>query len=101
MGRTIAPTEEREGRRGASPLPETPVRSRRSLPPEEPMFCHWKCPCGGTVPDAPEYCLWRFFVARSGKWCCEAAFCAWKCEDNVTCEAYRKYQIKVRELYDI
>jgi len=91
-------------RRTAPPsIQEVPApSSRRTLPQDAFMKtrCFWPCPCGGTVPDAPEWCEWRKPNAKAGTYCTDAAICAFTCDDRFSCTAYKRYKELVKERHD-
>lgn len=76
------------------------VVSKRKLPEEvqKKTRCYWPCPCGGTVPDAPEWCAYRKPAPCPGAntFCTPACICEFTCGDHFVCDAYKRYRKEVK-----
>lgn len=72
---------------------------RRQVPPEyeRETRCHWPCPCGGTVPDAPEHCVWSKKRGKANTLCTDAVICASQCPDKGVCEAYQEFRRQIKD----
>ena len=86
--------------------PEQPViKSCRQVPVDYNMEtrCHWKCPCGGTVPDAPESCKWRQYSNKAATYCTSVGLCISVCPERPMCRAFINFRtmIKKRHQQDI
>lgn len=65
--------------------------------------CYWPCPCGGTVPDAPDHCVFSVPAPKGPGKCVDAAVCLTCCGDRGICEAYQNFKraIRARRAQDI
>lgn len=110
MARTKSPSQQNEAaeppklvRRNKPAEPtvaQQPVRMvRKNIPDEIKMKtrCHWPCPCGGTVPDAPDYCEFSWFVPRANTWCVDASTCNFHCGEKLECEAFKRFKQLMKE----
>lgn len=72
---------------------------RRQVPPEyeRETRCYWPCPCGGTVPDAPDHCVWRKRRGKANTYCTDASICASQCPDKGVCDAYKDFKKRIKE----
>lgn len=72
---------------------------RRQVPPEyeRETRCYWPCPCGGTVPDAPDHCVWRKRRGKANTYCTDASICASICPDKGVCDAYKDFKKRIKE----
>jgi ribosomal protein S20 len=72
---------------------------RRQVPPEyeRETRCYWPCPCGGTVPDAPDHCVWRKRRGKANTYCTDASICASQCPDKGVCESYQEFRRQIKD----
>ena len=106
MARTKGPTPEQPTAPRRTTRPEqTPVNPRRTRCPEITMEnrCYWPCPCGGTVPDAPDHCVFSTEAPKGHGMCVAATACLMLCGDRIECDAYKNYHklVRARRAQDI
>lgn len=78
-----------------------PEATKRTRMPDDKEYlmktrCHWPCPCGGTVPDAPASCAHRRFTSKAATHCVDAQLCT-RCGQRASCDAFDNYTIMVRQ----
>lgn len=80
-----------------APCMDRPIRRTVSTEYELETRCDWPCPCGGTVPDAPDHCVWSKKRGKANTLCTDAVICASQCPDKGVCEAYQEFRRQIKD----
>jgi len=91
------PLEETRLRRRIPEDLETTINRRIPESYERDTRCFWSCPCGGTVPFAPEHCQWKKQRGKNKESCTDAILCVTRCPDRITCTAFKNFQLWNKE----
>lgn len=83
------------------PKEEQPMVRKTTHPQKEAVvteqMCHWPCPCGGTVPNTPDHCVFSKRSPKGHTDCADASACLTMCGDIEDCDAYKKFKLAVKE----